>query len=428
LTRRVLAATVVLAAHGGIASAAWSPPATVPGSHGFGHPFDVAVRPDGPVAVAFVSGRSVRIAVRRARGGWDAVARRPSGGRAATTPDLAFDGRGRLVAVWVEELRRGRGPHLVRSATRSRAGRWSHAQTVGVAGHFRGAAPRVAANHRGDAVIVWRGVGHGRTRSGTEVVRAVHRPAGRDLFGRTARLEGREGEIVASQQVAIGDDGRAYAVWANVTRRVNRMAVRRRGRWGRPFTVSPAPSSLPAVAVARGRDVVVAWHRAATDSEGDGTQLGGLAARWLRPGGRLTPAQDVSAARIHRPGLAVSPAGETMLAYGEEGGPLRTAVAPPGGPFGPEQVADAIPAGPRPDAPAQRLGYVADGTAVLAYGGDGVHAAERPAGGLFGEPVPLSAGGDFPILATAANVAAAVWAEGFVTDGEQRLVLSRRAP
>ncbi len=388
------------------AIAAWSPAAVVPGSAGAGFPFDIAVGADGTAAVAFIR-HGVRVAVRDARGRWRPVQRVSVADAAITSPDVELSAGGEVIVAWTQSLRRAApltGPNRIEVALRGRNGRWRAPQEVGSSPHFIAADPRVAVNARGDAVVLWRGA-RGR---GKDVLRAALRPPGRP-FGRGRSL----GEAGIDQRVLVEPGGRVDAIWTHTLppehlRSAIRFASASADRGVSPArTIHADEDGGPAFGRAPDGSFVVAWRSGGSGL--DPTSGGQVMVAVGDGDAGFGPAQmlsDVPAADVH---LGVSATGEAVVAWSPPLDEISAGAQPviywatraPGGAFSPVNVA----LGARADA----FGVLADGTAIAVGGGRGVTSAMRPPGGAFGAPMKIAMTGDFPVLATAGQAAAAVW-------------------
>jgi hypothetical protein len=192
--------------------------------------------------VLTASGWSGAIAERRARTGW-------TGSRALPhVPEaLAVNERGDAVIAWIEPVSKGRRVAL---SWRRPAGGWQQAELVSPAGQ-EAAAPRVALDARGGALVVW-AVRRGAADESL-VVAAARSPRGSWTRPRTLAV-GTEAEP------AIAADGSALVVWSQAC-----------------TDVAPAAKCTPlgaasevAVATAASGDAVAVWRA----HEGSGLGLG----------------------------------------------------------------------------------------------------------------------------------------------------------
>jgi hypothetical protein len=299
-------------------------------------------------------------------------------------------------------------------ALRTRAGRWQAPRTVGRSRHFVDARARLAVDARGDAVLAWRGM-----RGARDELQAAYRPAGGD-FGAARSL----GEAGIDHDVAIDDRGTAAVSWAAprppaYVRSAIRLATRaRRGAWSPSATVFADRAGSPQLGAPGDGSLLLAWRG---DQQGIGATRTGLAiAAELRPGAAPQPRVLADTPTLG-PELAVSTAGDAIVAWTAVSGPLDPtpgapalywAARPRGGTFGATQVDRDVRGGP--------VAMMRDGTAVTVWSATGIRAAVRPPGGDFGPAEQVSPGGDFPVLAAGDRLVAAVWLHG------GRLVLASR--
>ena len=247
-------------------AAPWSAPVDVPGSSN-GSVSDVAISPNGTVAVAWDAGL---VRVRTPKGTWHSLARLAARTSASTSPDIAFDSHNVLIATWTQANsapgRPLKGPFTIRANTWSERIGWGNVRVLGRSLHFTLAAPKLALNAKGDAVVAWRGFRRISSNKVVEAVATSFRPAGQ-RFGLEQKI--RDGGPY--QDVTLDDRGNLFAVWTTYGGPVNRFAYKLRGkRWGAPQTLSSPMSSNPTIAVTPDRSAVVAWRAADIDSEGDG--------------------------------------------------------------------------------------------------------------------------------------------------------------
>ena len=188
----------------------------------------------------------------------------PTGATGIAAPDVAFDGAGEVIVAWTQNTAHGaappQGPSYVRVAVRGAGGRWGAPRTVGRTSRFIDAQPRLAANTRGDAVLVWRGL-RGAGARARDVLQAAYRAAG-GAFGEARSL----GEPGIDLQVAIDDGGTAYAVWSHaqapsfVASSIRLVRRTRSGSWTRPSTVAAVAAGGPQLALPGDGDLLVAFR------------------------------------------------------------------------------------------------------------------------------------------------------------------------
>jgi hypothetical protein len=333
---------------------------------------------------------------------------------------VAVNRRGDAVAVWTQAYDGRR--YTILAASRRRGGRFGRPQSLGRSDRFVGAAPHVALNDRGDAVVEW-----ARARA---VQLASRRGGGR--FGRPQTLSSRR-SVPAG--VVIAADGSAVAAWT--AGGAVHLTERRPGqRFGRSRQLNAAGAGAAGTTLAQGVDgtFAVAWRTA------DST-----VAAVREPGGSLGPPQTLAtfepSGSFSGPAAAVTAAGETLVSW------VQTAVGPPifhnevvaasrprGGSFGP----GAVLSSPGLNADRSALAAERGGTVAASWSESGPRgpsarsrtvAAVRPSGSVvFGLPERLSgAVQSFGPAAIAPSDAttAIVWRGG---DDEPAFVVRRGKP
>ena len=222
------------------------------------------------------------------------------------------------------------------------------------------------------------------------------------------------GEAGIDQRVLVEPGGRVDAIWTHTLppehlRSAIRVASATADQgWGPARTIHADNDGAPAFDRAPDGSFVTAWR---SGGSGIDPTSGGQVMVALGSGDDIAfgPARmlsDVPTADVH---LGVSATGEAVVAWSPPLDEISAgsqpviywATRPPGGEFSPVNVA----LGARADA----FGVLADGTAIAVGGGRGVTSAMRLPGGAFGAPMKIAMTGDFPVLATAGQVAAAVW-------------------
>ena len=244
----------------------------------------MAISTNGTVAVAW---GDAKVAIRRRGGRWLPVRSMHARGTTATSPDIAFDARGHLLAVWTQSpARPGRpldGPFQIRLREWTPGLGWGGVRVLGRSGHFVLAQPRLATNARGDAVVSWRGF----RREGRRLVETLAsslRVAG-GHFGRERDAAGGG----PYRDVALDRGGNVFGVYTTYAGPRNYFVYQPRGRgWRRPVRLPDSPASKPRIAVSADRTAVIAWRGAAVDSEGDGIQAGPPSAIMRSAGGGFT--------------------------------------------------------------------------------------------------------------------------------------------
>lgn len=192
---------------------------------------------------------------------------RKLGGGQTGTPRVAFDARGRAVAVWSRGVR-------ILSAFRPRRGGFRGPHDVS-----GGDLPRLAVDRRGNALAVWRRGVFPKAR-----VRVAFRPAGR-RFGRARTLSGPDAGD--ETDVAFDRRGNALAVWwrrsPNGRNFRVQAAFRPAGsRFRKPRTIARVRRRVaePRVAFDRRSNALVAWWAELNRNRGTWVQAA------YRPAGR----------------------------------------------------------------------------------------------------------------------------------------------
>jgi hypothetical protein len=410
----IIGCVVAIAVAAPAGAATWSAPVTVAGSHtSFPHPFSVASGADGTIAVIFrhrgdfPDRATVLVAVRRPGGRWEKTRTVSDTRFGAAQPRVAVDPRGRVLAVWARpSSRRGalRGPYLIQARSEDAHGHWGPLVTLGASAHFFESSPGIAFDAHGDATVVWRGYRRVGSRI-RDVIKAAYRPAG-GRFGAAASVSPATTAARSGPVVAMSPGGRSYVAWTTGVDEpaVDAAARSRAGRWGAPQRLSTTKASEPRIAVASDGAVVVAWREAAVDTEGNGTQAGGVGAAIGTPAGSFSAPQHVADAQTSGVLLVAAPTGETLLAWDSTGDTgFSYAVRAGGGGFGAARQV--------PGAHADALALLARGATVAFWSEDGVHASVRPAGGDFATARAISPTGSFP---AAAPGGAVVWLDDSV--------------
>jgi hypothetical protein len=417
--RAVLVTLVALLAGAAPAAAEWTEPRGVPDSPGADAPADVAIDRDGTVAVGFVRD-GVRVAIRRPNGRWQETHPASIGARAVRDVDVEWVSPGRLVVSWTRSANSfglPHGPGAIFIATRTEGTGWGVPRRIGSSPYYTLAEPRLASNWRGHAALAW------RCRRGTQdrICLATRRPSSH--FKRRGTPPGAKREDKApDHDVAVAPNGDVHVVWTRSRGPVIRHAwLTRRERWRRARTISAAPASNPQVAIATDGAVAVSWRGAPPDTETTGLEYGPPFVALRQPSaGAFDAPRQLSDVPLHDPEIAAGVNGGVMVAYSVDD--LRWTIRRIGSRFDAGETAP-IAAGAPGFAPTGRLGLLADATALLAFESvDGVQVTERPPAGVFGAPVTIAGGGEFPRIAARGSRAVLLLA---VND---RLELSVREP
>jgi hypothetical protein len=386
----------------------WTAPTTVPGVRE-AVLSRVAVSRYDAVAIASDSGY---VAVRFPEGRWARVRKLAGSDTIVSSPDIAFDARGRLLLTWARASGRPghgySGPYEVMAQTWTEAGGWGPVRELGPAEAFILAQPRIAVDSHGDAIVAWRGYRRAGKRT-AEAVSTSFRPADRG-WEPMQQLPGGG----PYRDVTLDAKGNAYAVWTTYAGPRNYFSMRPRGtgRWGSARRLPGLPASVPTVAVNPSGTAVVAWRAAIVDSEGEGIQYGPPRAIMRTASGRWSKVRVLSSTHVHDVRAAVSPTTGTILLtwapqpeYGPHpvpgGADMHFAVVSPTGAIGPERRAPGSIAGP--------VAYRPGGDAIVVFGLGGAATGEQRSirfaalvsrEPTFSEPVTIVAHGSYPSLAT----------------------------
>ena len=420
MVRLVLIALLIAAAAPSSATAAWTSPSDVPGSRD-GVVSRVAVSSNGTVAVAW---GDAQVAVHRARGRWLPVRSMHARGTTATSPDIAYDARGHLLAVWTESpARPGRpleGPFQIRLREWTPGLGWGGVRVLGRSGHFVLAQPRVTTNQRGDAVVSWRGFRREGRRLVEVLASRLRTTGGRFRRERDARGGG------PYRDVALDRAGNVYGVYTTYSGPRNYFVHQPRGRgWRRPVRLPDTPASKPRIAVGADRTAVIAWRGAAVDSEGNGIQAGPPSAIMRSAGGGFTLPFRLSTVPVTDVNVVSTPGSNYLLTWAaagfleppapgaldlhytvrEEGNALGTEMTVPGARMGPSA-------------------FLPDGDAIIVYGADGAIRSVRLRTATTDAPETIAERGLWPSLAVNGDRAAVTWLD----PGRNRLRLARLVP
>ena len=205
-----------------------------------------------PLAVLLVSAAMLVVLPQAASGKLEPKTISPAD-VAASSPSVASDGAGNVVAVW-RELADDKAS--IRAASRSPGGEWSPSAGISVAAAAT-EAPELAMDRLGNAVAVWH-----RSNGRDSVVQAAVRPAG-GAWSAPQDLSS-PGELAFNADVAVAA-GRAIVVWASLRdlRSVVRSSTRTiSGPWSQPETASDPISNAyaPQVAMDDQGNAVASWQ------------------------------------------------------------------------------------------------------------------------------------------------------------------------
>jgi hypothetical protein len=399
-------------------AAAWTTPALV--TQRADVQFDLAVGADGTAAAAWQAD-GVRVAVKRLGRPWSSPRLVSDGRRLTGRPAVTVTGRGEVVVAWPQSAaarssRLVRAPLTIRSRTRGSAGSWGAERTLGTSGHFSEAGIDLAADDRGEAIAVWRGVLRlSSARRADAIQSAFRRPATAFGGAQTLRDPADASAGAGTPAVTLDELGIAHVAWSGGRGPSVRLATRTRGArgaWQRARAIGAAPSSNPQIAAGGDRSATIAWRAAAPDSEGDGVQSGELEARTRHTSGALGNTQRVSGAAVSSFRLATGALGQAVLTWvprsaAEADADLRVATraAAPGRFGAPETLA-----GVRAEAFHGGAALLPDGTTLVAAGQDPrSRVFARAPGAAFAAPPELDVAGRYVLLAAAGEHVVAAW-------------------
>ncbi|MGA7435462.1 MAG: hypothetical protein WBW44_07540, partial [Solirubrobacterales bacterium] len=283
--------------------------------------------------------------------------------------------------------------------------------------------PQVAIGPDGTATVIWRGS------AGAEyIVQAATRPPG-GSFGTPADLSA-AGEDAEGQQIAIGPDGTATAVWyrSDGTNYIIQTATRPPGgSFGAPVDLSvPGGDALgPQIAIGPDGTATAVWYRF------NGT-FNIIQAVTRPPGGSFSGRINISASGqdAFDPQIAVGPDGTAIAVWTYNNGTfniIEGTTRPPGGSFG--TPSDLSESGQNAFVPQVAIGPDGTATAVWRRNDGIIQAATRSSGSSFGAPVDLSESGgfaDYPQITIGPDgTATAIWHR---SDGSSSIVQATTRP
>ena len=256
-TRAVLCAAAALAALTLLppaAGAAWTAPAFLSGAGLQASSPHVAMDDDGDALSAWAVNKDgvwrVQVRPRTAAGAWGGVTTISPSGLSSAAPRVALDADGDAVIVWSAT-----GPlqTVVQARTRSATGVLGPVVTLSGGNAF---SPRVAVDDDGDAIVTWH-----RFLDSLRVQARTRSAAGTWSSTRTLSAEGLDGFI---PDVAMNDTGGGLVVWhrSGSPRRIQSAAFSTTGGWGSALPVSPlgVDAIEPKVAMEADGDALVVWN------------------------------------------------------------------------------------------------------------------------------------------------------------------------
>ncbi|MET0557198.1 MAG: PKD domain-containing protein [Solirubrobacterales bacterium] len=145
----------------------------------------------------------VQSAARAAGGGWSGAVDLSAVGRNSKEPQVSLTPGGEAVAVWTREA--AGFNTLAQAALRPPGGGWSGPADLSSGGSIA-AAPQVAVDRAGDAIVVW-----SDSAASPSLILSATRPAGGGWEGRR-QLSG-QGENSVEAQIALDPDGDGVGIW-----------------------------------------------------------------------------------------------------------------------------------------------------------------------------------------------------------------------
>jgi hypothetical protein len=331
----------------------------------------------------------------------------------AVTPDVALDAAGDAVAVW---SRSGGGASAIEGASRPAGGAFSAPVSLSETGAEVGS-PDIAVNGGGDAVVVW--VHASPTSS---VIEAASRPAGASSFSAPVPLSASDGHALAPR-VALDAAGDAVVVWfeaagaGSVVEAASRTGST--GSFSAPVPVSAQDelAGNAAVALDAAGDAVVVWRQ-----RHSGGATGEIVESASRPAARSSFSDPVPLSAEHEtvaPTIALNARGDALAVWSEVDASGHGAVESASRPAGSGAFSAPAPLSPPTGAPVEpHVGLDGAGGAVVVWEDSSgiakvIEAASRPPGGAFSSPVKLSQPGQdvgaAALVVDAAGDAVALW-------------------
>lgn len=192
--------------------------------------------------------------------------------------------------------------------------------------------PQLAVDAAGDAAVAWTNLAAGQS-----VVEVVTKPAG-GHWSESRRLSAPGEEAQSPPQVAIDQAGDVTVVWSDESQfphQLHGVDKPAGGEWSEPESISPPGDDArePQLAVDRSGEAFVAWCSGCGRSN-----YGGVVRVATRvPGGSWSAPQDLSlfTRTARAPRIAVDPAGDVTAAwYYKSSGRVQSAYQPAGGAWG----------------------------------------------------------------------------------------------
>lgn len=320
---------------GAPAEPTWSPAVTLSAPGWYLHPSDVAVAPDGSMAVVFLHGGDLKLVQRAPGGAWGAPIALTSDGL-TTSAQAAYDGSGLLYVAWSRTSANGRQTQLRAQHTLAEGG-WSHTQVVQrrAVGSLTGI--QLSVNRNGAQVLGAQWLGSGETAFQRLLVSLRPRVG--------AWQPPRRWDGITGFEVALGDGGQVAVSLThgteNQTIRVARGPVV--GGWGSTALVSRIPHAGPFhteiadLGVDREGTVTVAWRQRSADGSWRPRAARARAGEAFAPAVTLADPVGFSDFPVH---LVANADGAVLVTWSRANGAVQAVRRPVGGPWGdPETIA-----------------------------------------------------------------------------------------
>jgi hypothetical protein len=362
----------------------------------------------------------IEAGIRPAGGGFSVT--QISGDGSAHDAQIAMNESGEAVAVWWESHG---SDNYVRAAIRPPGGVFGSPVTISGPG---GQDPRIAINASGEAVAAWDRF------TGNDIIEAAIRPAG-GSFGSAAQLS-LDGDNASSPTVAMNDSGVSAVAWGFHDSNTGRDLIQGNIRAaGGSFPASPAPDTISDTS-ADGFDpevgVDAAGNTTAVYRQANASPPNAIEAK-VRPANGPWPSesdllQEGDAGDIS---LSVRPDGAAVVAWAfiyddnTSNYAVKAAVRASGESFGSAKTLGPLSG----DSAGSDAAMNDNGDAVVIWRENTpdhlIHSNVRPAGGSFGGPQTLSASDSPGVNYPAASIdpfgnAAAVWGEKQAADSSSR--------
>lgn len=289
--------------------------------YNWGPEHQVAMNASGEAALIF-GFNGVRVSLRTAGGYFEAPewggVLVSAGGIEGTTPDVAIDNRGDVVAVWEQYTDR----HLIYEATKPTGG--SFGAPVEVSSESEEASsPNVAIDDAGEATVAW--LDHS---GGSTVVRAASATLGQP-FSTPVGLSGEPGNV-SYLRVTVNNGGDTIVSWDRGGSQLEVMVRRAGTSWPAngahdygTVLGEVAASSTPSVTIDGAGEALAVW------TAPGGTSYAARVAPHMVLFGAATALTGVEGS----PSVAMNEAGEAAMSW-QSGRSVQVATAPPAGTFG----------------------------------------------------------------------------------------------